>query len=440
MLLGPVFAYERLTASRRWQYYALRSFGMAALLVAMGAVAYSEDAFFEGKSVEEYARLGQSYFIAMTSVELALVMLAAPAATAGAICLDRSRGTLEHLMTTDVSDAEIVLGKLIARSLPAVGLVACCLPVLAISSLLGGVDLLTLARSFAVIALVAVVACSLALAVSVWARRPFEVILAVYMIWGFLIAGPRVWDGLARVQLTAEPPEWMALLNPFYVAVTPLADPNAIDRVEYLGFLVGCLVVSGLFVLLAVRGLRPAVIGRRRPAGREFGVESLGRLLRRLPGPSLDGNPVLWREWRRARSPRLTLLLMLLIVATTVASALQAYNVSVSGTESDYLFQSTQGSVYIYLVTALLGGLVLAAVSPMSLSEERRRGSLDVLLTTPISASAIVLGKWLSLYRVVPWLAIGPGLLALGLAAGEPIRRNSSALLSLGIDEGPEVV
>ncbi len=38
---GPVFAYERLTASRRWQGYALRSFGVAALLVAMGAIAAS---------------------------------------------------------------------------------------------------------------------------------------------------------------------------------------------------------------------------------------------------------------------------------------------------------------------------------------------------------------------------------------------------------------
>src|SRR5262249_48326031 len=61
-------------------------------------------------------------------------------------------------------------------------------------------------------------------------------------------------------------------------------------------------------------------------------------------------------------------------------------------------------------------GGVLAAVAPMSLAEERGRGSLDVLMTTPIPTWAIVLGKWLSLYRTVPWLAVGPALLGLALA------------------------
>jgi ABC-type transport system involved in multi-copper enzyme maturation permease subunit len=157
--VGPVFASERLTASRRWQYYALRAFGVATVLVAMGMVAYSEGAFFGGRrSVSAYTRLGRSYFNAMIEVELFLVMLAAPATTAGAICVDRSRGTLEHLMTTDLSDTEIVLGKLAARLMPVLGMVACSLPVLALSTLLGGIDALSLAVAFAVIVAVALLA------------------------------------------------------------------------------------------------------------------------------------------------------------------------------------------------------------------------------------------------------------------------------------------
>ncbi len=69
-----------------------------------------------------------------------MVMLAAPAATAGAICLDKARGTLLHTLVTDLSDAEIVLGKLAARLVPVLGLVACSLPVLALGLLLGGID------------------------------------------------------------------------------------------------------------------------------------------------------------------------------------------------------------------------------------------------------------------------------------------------------------
>jgi hypothetical protein len=137
--LGPVFIYECLANSRRWQTYALRSLGVASLLGAMGTIATSSMPTM-GSSARDYAELGQAYFVAMIGVELALVMLAAPAATAGAICLDRARGTLAHMLMTDLSDPEIVLGKLAARLLPVLALVACSWPVMAISSLLGGID------------------------------------------------------------------------------------------------------------------------------------------------------------------------------------------------------------------------------------------------------------------------------------------------------------
>ncbi len=198
---GPVFAYERLTASRRWQNYGLRAFGVAALLVAMGTIASSRDAFFEGSSVntlEDYAQLGQAYVYAIIMVELVLVMLVAPAATAGAICLDRSRGTLEHMLATDLSDVEIVLDKLAARLMPVFGLIAASMPVLALSTLLGGVDLLALAGGFLVVVSVAVFGCSLALALSVWARKPYEVVLAMYTVWAIIMLGPLLWARLAE--------------------------------------------------------------------------------------------------------------------------------------------------------------------------------------------------------------------------------------------------
>ena len=66
-------------------------------------------------------------------IELTLILLAAPAATAGAVCLDKARGTLDHMLATDLSNAEIVLGKLGVRLIPVLGLVACVLPVVAMS-------------------------------------------------------------------------------------------------------------------------------------------------------------------------------------------------------------------------------------------------------------------------------------------------------------------
>ena len=86
------------------------------------------------------AALGESFFIAVAGTQLTLVLLIAPAATAGVICLNRARGTLSHLLMTDLSNAEIVLGKLAARLVPVLGLVGCTLPLLGILTLLGGID------------------------------------------------------------------------------------------------------------------------------------------------------------------------------------------------------------------------------------------------------------------------------------------------------------
>ncbi len=85
------------------------------------------------------AELGEWFFQAVIGTQLTLVLLAAPAATAGAICIDRARGTLTHMLMTDLADFEIVLGKLAARLVPVVGLVACTLPMMELLILFGGV-------------------------------------------------------------------------------------------------------------------------------------------------------------------------------------------------------------------------------------------------------------------------------------------------------------
>ncbi len=136
----------------------------AALLFAMATIATSQHAG-DGELVARLREPRPGVFHRLIGVELALVMLAAPAATAGAICLDRARGTLAHMLMTDLSDPEIVLGKLAARLLPVLGLVACTWPVMAISSLLGGIDPIALTSgAIAIIVAVAVLGCTMALA------------------------------------------------------------------------------------------------------------------------------------------------------------------------------------------------------------------------------------------------------------------------------------
>ena len=83
--LGPVFFYECLANSRRWQTYAIRSAGVALLLAAIATIAMPSRTIQPSSAWREYAALGETYFYSLIGVELALVMLAAPAATAGAV-------------------------------------------------------------------------------------------------------------------------------------------------------------------------------------------------------------------------------------------------------------------------------------------------------------------------------------------------------------------
>jgi len=62
-------------------------------------------------------------------------------------------------------------------------------------------------------------------------------------------------------------------------------------------------------------------------------------------------------------------------------------------------------------------GLLLASVGAVtSLADERVRGSLDVLLATPLATWRIVWGKWRGAFRLVPWLAVLPAVNVLAVS------------------------
>ncbi len=147
------------------------------------------------------------------------VLLVAPAATAGVICQERARALLD-VFATDLSSAEVVLGKLAARLLPVLATVAAAVPVLAITSLFGGMDPAVLGGSFAVVLGLAVLGCALALSLSLWGRKTHEVLLAMYFVWfGWLLLLP-VWVVVTR-QLTGRPLPWgwLARTHPFMLTL-----------------------------------------------------------------------------------------------------------------------------------------------------------------------------------------------------------------------------
>src|SRR5262245_51473388 len=104
---APVFAFESLVAARRWQASALRVVYVGLLLAGLTLTWGPSDRTIH--RLPEAAMLAGVFFRTLIAVQLAVVLLAAPAATASAVCIDKARGTLLHTFVTDLTDREIVL-------------------------------------------------------------------------------------------------------------------------------------------------------------------------------------------------------------------------------------------------------------------------------------------------------------------------------------------
>jgi ABC-type transport system involved in multi-copper enzyme maturation permease subunit len=404
--LGPVFAYEWLTTSRRWQVYAGRAAFVGLLLVALTGAWAAKLAGQPPATTRAMAQVGRAFFGAIVFSQITLALLAAPAATAGAVCLDKGRGNLALLLITGLSDAELVLGKLAARLVPVVGLVGCALPVLALGSLLGGIDPASLAGALAVTVAVATLCAAIAFAFSVWGTKPHEVLLAtlaVETIW--LLAVP-VWELFVWLRGLPKPPRWVLSAHPYILAFAPYDRPGSVDLRDYVGFVTGALGISAALAAVSIARLRAVVVGqadrgaRRRASGWWDGRP-----------PALERNPALWYEWHRRRPSPWIRGLVRLYFGLAVAFSLVAID--------DSLRPATplRGwlSAYVAAFVAALGVPLLLVAAATALVEERVRGSLDVLLTTPLSTPSVVWAKWWGVFREAPRLLFLPAVVVVPL-------------------------
>jgi ABC-type transport system involved in multi-copper enzyme maturation permease subunit len=400
--LGPVFAYEWIISARRWQAYALRSAFVGTLLAALLLLLSNSVIPRGGMTFRDLAKLGESFFVGIIGTQLTLVLLVAPVATAGAICHDRATGTITHLLVTDLSNSEIVLGKLAARLVPVLGLVGCALPVLAILTLLGGVAPDALLGAFIVTVGTAVLGCALALGFSLWAKKTHEAALATYAVWGIWLIG-RPFVALLNSAYgwsLAVPPR---MADPFFLAFAPYWYPGLVTLKDYIAFLAvtaGLAAAVAIVVVMRVRKVctRANITRKESVRGRLERLLGWIDLTRYLPGPSLDVNPVLWREWHRALPSRMARRVGALFLIGAVTASIAAILAP----------RTTFAMAWVNGLQVSIGMLLLSVTAATSLAEERARGTIDVLLTTPLSTRAIVLGKWLGTFRLVPLLAVLP--------------------------------
>ena len=293
--LGPLFALECLKSSRRWQFYAWRSFLVASVLVGLILVWFSRGRAGRTESIHDVAALAESLSDAVIGIELVLALAVVPAFTAGAVCHDR-RGHLMQMMTTDLSDAEIVLGKLASRLVVVLGVIACVFPVMAIMTALGGISAADTLGATLVIVGVATLGASLALAFSVWADKPYEALLATYATFGVWLLALVVEERTFRI---GGGPGVLHFSNPFWL-LGSRSLPAPAGLAECATFFAGALAISSLLAIVSIWCVRDVALER---AGRAAStrVSRKSKLAIWLRGrgvarPSLERHPMLWRK------------------------------------------------------------------------------------------------------------------------------------------------
>jgi ABC-type Na+ efflux pump permease subunit len=211
---------------------------------------------------------------------------------AWSITKERDRRTLESLLTSPMTNADIVLGKLASCLGLVFASIAAGLPVTLLLHALGGIDLGLIAVCYAIALSSVLFLSSLAIWISAEASDTwlaYCAFLLAAMVWAI---GPFSVSVFApRLGITL--PEWLAATNAWLVQSSPVA--LLLPVATGLSSWTQLCYIAGRTIALQLVGsalLTIGAIARLRSAQRGIGKSA------QLAGQRPDGRPV-WRFWRR---------------------------------------------------------------------------------------------------------------------------------------------
>lgn len=452
MLPGPVFERELMTTARRTRFFALR---LAYGVVMLGLVASACRELPSGGGPEATVapavvrQAARDLFRTLLLAQGLAVVFLTPALTAGAIAGEVQRKTLHDLLTSDLTSAEIVLGKLGARLLHVVVLVAVGLPFLVFTGLLGGLGLGITAAAVATMLSTAFFLGALSLLASTQTRSvrgalnfTFTLALTWLILPGAVVVhlprggglGFRLYEVLGPLNA------WIAASTPFTLLIELLGRTIRGTDVllERLAWMVGLQVVYGaLLAGLAIVALRPSYRNRqgwsrsrrRRSVPR---VVTASEKRRHAAARPCGDDAMLWKELFAPRTPAFYRPLGLLVAAvlgsllvwTTFDFAAPAfaellrsgYRAAPSGSARGvFQFYLRIVGTGVYLVYVL----GVASDAAAGLASEREKDTWISLIATPLTGTEIIRAKMLGAIWGIRHTAVAlVGLWVVGLLAG----------------------
>jgi ABC-type Na+ efflux pump permease subunit len=167
------------------------------------------------------ARFGGILYWLFAMLQLTLMLFFAPLFTAAAVSYEKDRRTLSLLLMTDLSDLEIVLGKLVAGLLNIFTILGASVGFLSICAFFGGISFGQVANLFAVTAASGVAGGALGLLIALWRDRTFQSIALTILMVVFSIAGVEAF-AIAFPTLAFLGVPLVEVLNPYRAMVAVL--------------------------------------------------------------------------------------------------------------------------------------------------------------------------------------------------------------------------
>ncbi|QYK47813.1 MAG: ABC transporter permease subunit [Phycisphaeraceae bacterium] len=418
--------------SRRTRHMLIRSGYLAALIIVLLWLILAK----AGSGDLDYrtlAAVGASSFTFIAYLQIALICVIAPVFMAGAIAQEASPRTWEVLLTTPLGPLEIVLGNLLGRLFFILALLFASLPLFALTQYFGGVPGKSIFASYLIAATAALVVGSIAIALAVsrvvGKRSVFFFYVAVVTYLAVTIGldsylrnsgiNP---NGQGVTILTAFNPflALRAMLSPSSYPTAPLGTFTGIQHWLYVRPVatsnIGGLILS-LFLLIASTITVRA--GGLQTIGSGASGIPLHRRIFRLGAKGAEhrpprtpwANPIAWREAAARNASLPKSIARWSFIALGGLFGLGLVFLYHSGSMAPASFQLA----LLTTVTAELGVITLLAITmaATAVTREREDGTLDLLLTTPITPSAYLTGKLRGLIAyLLPLLAVPLGTVA----------------------------
>lgn len=450
MLFGPVFAREATIAPRRGRFYLARAGYAAGLGLVVGTAWLVLTGTQQVREVGDLARFGALLFQVLAPLQAVMAWFFAALLVAGSVAQEKDRGTLVLLLSTDMTNRELVLGKLAAGLLLVVVMLLAGLPVFMFTVLFGGVCAAQIWRVM-VVTLGGVVFCgSLGSMLAFWREKTFQALALVVLglvAWavvgeaGLLAVRAAQWGGMVGERAAMGLSPWRAVL----AAARPQTAGGGgwlwldLPAGVFLGATaLGAAVLNAAAIWGARRwnppaecqGLRPgeAVRTSSTSLSSPFGIEAGGEgglqdtpsvplttgaladqpAAARRPGRirHVWNNPIIWREvrtWAYGRKLLLVRAAYLLLVALAA--------VGLHGMIRHEQLAAYAGGAAVLVPLAMLSLVLVNAQAVTSMTSERDAKALDLLLVTDLSPREIVFGKLGGVFYNTKEVVLAPMLL-----------------------------